>query len=301
VKPWLEGDNMIDTVHEIAPLLGASSLAWLAYYLTRRVRIRRGIERHLQDFYASSTHPSDSRTDQFGTRLTGHLPFSLAPWEGHLKWAQHGGYFKDWSTGRLVFRALLYACLGMGMLLVNPSAAALLVPLAAMLYPFISVRAKANTVRKRVVRNLPELATLVAAEMSAGTSPEQAIQRAALLPGPANLLLREFLREARREGRPLFGHTPIRGALVEACSQADLPELTAFASQLDLVAEKGMAGATLMNEVARTLSREYRAKLDREVEKLNGRLMLATAVFFFIPFVLVILGSFIAPVMAIFR
>ena len=56
-----------------------------------------------------------------------------------------------------------------------------------------------------------------------------------------------------------------------------------------------------MNEVARTLGREYRSRLDSQVEKLNGRLMLATAVFFFIPFVLIILGSFIAPVMAIFK
>jgi Flp pilus assembly protein TadB len=292
---------MIESLHVIAPLIGAFSLAWLAYYLSKQVRIRRGIERHLQDFYASSTHPSASRADQFGERLAGQLPFSLAPWGGHLQWAQRGGHFRAWSVGRLVFRSLLYGSTGMSMLLLNPSPAALLVPLAAMLYPFVSVRAKANTVRRQVVRSLPELATLVAAEMSAGTSPEQAIQRAAQLPGSANLLVREFLREARREGRPLFGHKPVRGALVEACSQAGLPELTAFAAQLDLVAGKGLAGATLMNEVARTLSREYRARLDREVEKLNGRLMLATAVFFFIPFVLVILGSFIAPVMAIFK
>jgi Flp pilus assembly protein TadB len=292
---------MTESLRVIAPFLGASSLAWLAYYLSKRVRIQRGIERHLQDFYASSAHASASRADQFGERLVGQLPFSLAAWGGHLQWAQRGGHFRAWSMGRLVFRSLLYGSSGMSILLINPSPAALLVPLAAMLYPFVSVRAKANTVRRQVVRSLPELATLVAAEMSAGTSPEQAIQRAAQLPGSANLLLREFLREARRESRPLFGHKPVRGALVEACSQADLPELTTFAAQLDLVAGKGLAGATLMNEVARTLSREYRARLDREVEKLNGRLMLATAVFFFIPFVLVILGSFIAPVMAIFK
>lgn len=66
------------------------------------------------------------------------------------------------------------------------------------------------------------------------------------------------------------------------------------------MAEKGVAGAMLMNEVARTLGREYRSRLDSEVEKLNGKLMLATAVFFFIPFVLVILGSFMVPVMSIF-
>jgi len=136
--------------------------------------------------------------------------------------------------------------------------------------------------------------------MSAGVSPEQAVQRAAALPGPLAGLLADVLAYSRRIGCPLFGRKPVRGALVEVFSQADLPELTAFAAQLDLVAEKGVAGAALMNEVARTLGREYRARLDSEVEKLNGRLMLATAVFFFIPFVLVILGSFMAPVMALF-
>jgi Flp pilus assembly protein TadB len=292
---------MIASLRLISPILGATSLAWLAYFLSTHLRIHRGAERHLHDFYASPTSSSPTRTDRLGERLAGHLPFSLEAWKGQLQWARRGGHFSGWSVGRLVFRALLYGSFGMLILLINPSPASLLVPLVAMLYPFISLRAKASTARRRVVRSLPELATLVAAEMSAGTSPEQAIARAAGLPGPANLLLAEFLREARREGLPLFGHNPVRGALVEACSQAGLPELTAFAAQLDLVAGKGLAGASLMNDVARTLGREYRAHLEREVEKLNGRLMLATAVFFFIPFVLVILGSFIAPVMAIFR
>jgi tight adherence protein C len=88
---------------------------------------------------------------------------------------------------------------------------------------------------------------------------------------------------------------------VEVFTQANLPELVSFAVQLDMVADKGVSGALLMNEVARTLGREYRSRLESEVEKLNGRLMLATAAFFFIPFVLVILGSLIAPVMAVFR
>ena len=73
---------------------------------------------------------------------------------------------------------MLYASLSACVLLANPSPAALFIPLGAAAYPFLSLRAKANTVRKRVIRSLPELATLVAAEMSAGTSPDQALQRA---------------------------------------------------------------------------------------------------------------------------
>ncbi len=260
------------------------------------------VGRGLEDFYASVGNDQKValRGEQIGNRVAERLPFSLDAWIEQLHWAQRGGYFKGWGIGRLVFTAMIYAGIDALVLLVDPAPVSLLVPLGAVAYPFISVRAKANTVRKRVVRGLPEVAALVAAEMSAGVSPDQAVQRAAVLPGPLTSLLSDVLAYSRSAGRPLFGRKPVRGALVEVFSQADLPELLSFAAQLDLVAEKGVAGAMLMNEVARTLGREYRSRLDSEVEKLNGKLMLSTAVFFFIPFVLVILGSFMAPVMAIF-
>jgi tight adherence protein C len=293
---------MADTLRLVAPFLGAGTLALVVYFLAGSLNLKPKVGRGLEDFYASAGNEQKaaSRGEQIGNRVAERLPFSLDTWEEHLRWAQRGGYFKGWGIGRLVFTAMIYAGVGALVLLVNPAPASLLVPLGAAAYPFISVRAKSNTVRKRVVRGLPEVAALVAAEMSAGVSPDQAVQRASVLPGPLTGLLSDVLAYSRSAGRPLFGRKPVRGALVEVFAQADLPELLAFAAQLDLVAEKGVAGATLMNEVARTLGREYRSRLDSEVEKLNGKLMLATAVFFFIPFVLVILGSFMAPVMAIF-
>ena len=293
---------MTDTLRLIAPFLGAGTLALVAFFLAGSLRVRPKVGRGLEDFYASAGNEQQaaSRGEQIGNRVAERLPFSLETWEEHLHWAQRGGYFKGWGIGRLVFTAMIYAGVGACVLLVNPAPVSLLVPLGAAAYPFISVRAKANTVRKRVARGLPEVAALVAAEMSAGVSPDQAVQRAAVLPGPLTSLLSDVLAYSRSAGRPLFGRKPVRGALVEVFSQADLPELLSFAAQLDLVAEKGVAGAMLMNEVARTLGREYRSRLDSEVEKLNGKLMLATAAFFFIPFVLIILGSFMAPVMAIF-
>lgn len=293
---------MADTLRLVAPFLGAGTLALVVYFLAGSLNLQPKVGRGLEDFYASAGNEQKaaSRGEQIGNRVAERLPFSLDTWEEHLRWAQRGGYFKGWGIGRLVFTAMIYAGVGALVLLVNPAPASLLVPLGAAAYPFISVRAKANTVRKRVVRGLPEVAALVAAEMSAGVSPDQAVQRASVLPGPLTGLLSDVLAYSRSAGCPLFGRKPVRGALVEIFAQADLPELMAFAAQLDLVAEKGVAGATLMNEVARTLGREYRSRLDSEVEKLNGKLMLATAVFFFIPFVLVILGSFMMPVMAIF-
>lgn len=286
----------------IAPFLAAGALAFIAYSLVGSLSFRPRLARGLSDFYttAGSGQPVTSSSERIGGQIASKLPISLAAWEEHLRWAQRGGFFTGWGIGRLVFTATLYGTAGAAVLLINPAPISFLLPLGAAAYPFISVRAKANTVRKRVVRGLPEVAALVAAEMSAGISPEQAMQRASILPGPLSGLLAEVIAHSRNAGRPLFGRKPIRGALVETFAQAQLPELMAFAAQLDLVAEKGVAGAALMNEVARTLGREYRARLESEVEKLNGRLMLATAVFFFIPFVLIILGSFMMPVMQIF-
>jgi Flp pilus assembly protein TadB len=293
---------MIQTLRSISPFLCALTMGWFAYYLVKNLRLHPKVGRLLEDFYASAgnTQTPTSRSEQIGDRIAQRLPISFDPWEAHLKWAQRGGYFSGWGIGRLVFMAFVYASLGACTLIANPAPISLLIPILAAGYPFLSVRAKANTVRKRVIRSLPELATLVAAEMAAGVSPDQALQRAAALPGPVSGLLSDVFAYSRSKGCPLFGRKPVRGALVEVFSQADLPELTSFSVQLDLVAEKGVAGSQLMSEVARTLSREYRSRLDSEVEKLKGRLMLATAVFFFIPFVLIILGSFIAPVMAIF-
>jgi Flp pilus assembly protein TadB len=294
---------MTETLSLIAPYLSASCLAWLAYYLVSNLRFRSKAGRLLGEFYAAAGNrkPITSRGEQIGNKIAELLPFSLDTWEEHLKWAHRGGYYKDWGIGRLVFMAMLYASLSAWVLLANPSPASMLIPIGAAAYPFLSVRAKANTVRRRVIRSLPELATLVAAEMSAGISPDQAIQRISAIPGILSGLLSEALNYSRHAGHPLFSRKPVPGALVEVFSQANLPELISFATQFDLVAGKGVAGALLMNQLARTLSREYRSRLDSEVEKLNSQLMLATAVFFFIPFVLVILGSFISPVLAIFK
>jgi Flp pilus assembly protein TadB len=286
----------------LGTLLAAFALALFTYTLARLFTMRPRLARGLADFYAAAGTPQmpASRGERFGAWVLERLPFSFDAWEAHLQWAQRGGCYTGWGMARLLSTAILLGAGAAAFWFINPAPAGLLLPIAATAYPFISVRARANTTRKRVVRSLPEAASLVAAEVAAGISPEQALERATVLPGPLSGLLEEAIGLSRRAGRPLFGRRPVRGLLVEVFTQAGLPELLAFAVQLDLVAEKGVAGASLMNEVAQTLSREYRARLEAEVEKLNGRLVLATAVFFFIPFVAIILGAFFLPVMQIF-
>jgi len=184
--------------------------------------------------------------------------------------------------------------------LINPAPMAFLLPVGAFAYPLVRLRSKANTVRKRVFRTLPETAALIAAELAAGTAPDVAVSRAGAIPGPLSVLLREAVEASRSTGKPLFSRKPITGTLVEVMAQSGLPALHAFGSQLDLVASKGVAGAVLMAEIARTLGQEYRAKLQSEVEKLDSRLVLVVALFFFVPFVALLLFAALGPVLAIF-
>ena len=162
------------------------------------------------------------------------------------------------------------------------------------------VRSKANLVRRQVIRALPETAALVAAEISAGSPPEAALLRATELPGPLSGLLTDAVAHARKTGRPLFSRMPVRGALVEVFDASRLPELRAFALQIDEVTGKGIDSADLMNDIARLLAREYRERVMTEKEKLGGKLTTAVAFFFFFPAVLLILAAFLIPMIQMF-
>ncbi len=244
--------------------------------------------------------PKDRR-EEIGTRVGGMLPISLSQWQNHLEWAQRGGYYTGQKFAGIVFNACLYAGGSLLVVLVRPVPVLFLLPVLAFIFPLFAMRSKANAVRKKAVRGLPEMASLVAAEVSAGTPPEQAILRAAELPGPLSGLLGEAVSHARQTGRPLFSRKPVAGALVEVFARTELPALRAFAMQIDEVAGKGVDSAALMNDAARSLAREYRERVMTEKEKLGGRLTSLVAFHFFFPAVLLILMAFLMPMIAVFQ
>ncbi len=284
---------------EISTWLFPLSLALLAWGVAQNVRFGGGkAARALTDYYAERTEKK-SRQEEIGEIVAGKL-LSVRTWEDHLRWAQRGGQYLGQSLGGVVFQGLLFAGLSLLVVLVNPAPVSFLLPVGAFAYPLVRLRSKANTVRKRVFRTLPETAALIAAELAAGTAPDVAVARAAAIPGPLSVLLREAVEVSRSSGRPLFSRKPISGALVEVMGASGIPALHAFGSQLDLVASKGVVGSALMAEIARALGQEYRAKLQSEVEKLPPRLVLVVALFFFVPFVALLLFAALGPVLAIF-
>lgn len=287
---------------DAAQILMPLSFALLIWGVTSNLNLRLGrgkASKALSDYYAERAGERKTRQEVIGEAVAGKL-LSLKTWQDHLKWAQRGGQYVGQSLGGVVFQGLLFAALGALVLLVNPAPAAFLVPAGAFAYPLVRLRSKANTVRKRVFRTLPETAALIAAELAAGTAPDVAVARASAIPGALSVLLGEAVETSRSTGRPLFSRKPISGTLVEVMRESGVPALHAFGSQLDLVASKGVAGAALMSEIARALGQEYRAKLQSEVEKLDSRLTLVVAMFFFVPFVALLLFAALGPILAVF-
>lgn len=285
---------------EVAQVLIPLSLAMLVWGVTQNVRVGGGrATKALNEFYAERVQKSKSRGEEIGEAVAGKL-LSLKTWENHLRWAQRGGQYVGQSLGGIVFQGLLFAGLAALLIPLNPAVITFLLPVGAFAYPLVRLRSKANTVRKRVFRTLPETAALIAAELAAGTAPDVAVARAAAIPGALSALLLEAVELSRATGRPLFSRKPIGGTLMDVLGSSGIPALHAFGSQLDLVASKGVAGTELMSEIARALSVEYRARLQSEVEKLDSRLVLMVAFFFFVPFVVLLLVAALGPILAIF-
>lgn len=284
---------------EMTQVLIPLSFALLVWGVAQNVKVGGGrAAKALNDYYAERTEKK-TKQEAIGEAVAGKL-LSVKTWEDHLRWAQRGGQYIGRSLGGVVFQGLLFAGLSALLIPVNPAPVSFLLPVGAFAYPLVRLRSKANTVRKRVFRTLPETAAMIAAELAAGTAPDVAVARAAAIPGPLSALLREAVELSRTTGKPLFSRQPITGTLMEVLGGSGIPALHAFGSQLDLVAGKGVAGAALMGEIARALSVEYRAILQSEVEKLDGRLVLVVALFFFAPFVALLLFAALSPILAVF-
>ena len=285
------------TPQYVLPWFAAGALAWAIYYLLRNIRIEQGTTRSLRH-YQRETRPGIS--EKIGQQMLKNLPFSWATWANHLRWAQRGGYYAGQSLGYLLGLSLLYALGSLLVLVLNPAPVFLLVPVLAFFYPLLAMRGKATRVKRQLERTLPEIAALIAAEVSAENTPEQALLRSRSLPGPFAAVMEEVSVHMSKTGLPLFSRKPVQGALVEVLQATELPALRAFGAQLDLVARQGVDQTMLMNDLARGLAREYHERVMVEKEQLGGKLTTRVAFFFFFPTVAILLMAFLIPMIQMF-
>ena len=201
--------------------------------------------------------------------------------EADRRWLALSG--EDYHPARVYGLAGALGLAGLLFYLWSPSLLSLLFFAGLVYYPFFHVRQKANAVREEVRRAIPDLAVFMAAEMAAGASVSTALERAVAWGGPVARIVQEAAGESRRSGRPLFGRRGTPGVFVETARRYDLPELVAFAAQVDMTAAKGSQGPELMEALAQTQIIEFKNRLLREAEALDGKAMPLAIFFFFVP------------------
>jgi tight adherence protein C len=284
------------TTQLVIVLVAGAGAALIVYLVTSSMSVEQSTSRRLGRF--AGTVPA-GLTEEIGGTLLRFYKRDTGGISGNLDWAQLGGHFAGWGLDTVIGRCAIFGGgAALAVFLAAPGNWLFIVGigLLAGYYPILQVNGRADDVRKQVGREVPEVAALVAAELAAGNAPDTAIERAAQLPGPLGALLARALAESRSSGRPLFSRKPVRGTLVELLLGSGLSQLTAFGAQLDLVAAKGVAGAEMMADISRAISREYFEYVMSAAERLEGNLVVPSSVFFFLPFTLAVL----LPVMTSF-
>lgn len=273
----------------------AGMIALLVYFFSGQFTIEKSAGKRVREMVDSG---ANSLFDRGGERITKKMKSGfLGSWKRSLYWAQVSGEYVSWTVGGMVARGLAAsAAVAILVLLFGlPIYSWLLVPFGLFM-PYMLVNGKASETRKLVKRLLPETATVIAAEMDAGSTAGQAIGRAGELPGPLGIVISDAVSQSRQSERAMFSRGASKGVLMEELSQHEMPELSRFAMQLDRVAAKGVDAPRIMVEIARGLAREYKSQIQQTASNMDNELLIPMTLFFFLPFIV----SILVPVMVSF-
>ena len=272
----------------------AAIASWVVYYIAENITFEKSAAARVRQMI---TDRSSTIFDRDGQKAAAKLGISLESWKSTLNWAQIGGSYLNWSVGGIFARGLMMAsAVVIAIFLFRLPVIAWLLALILFFMPFLQIRGQANKTRKQVKRLLPETATVIAAEMDAGSTAGQAIERAAELPGPLGKILMDAVSQVRQSNRAMFSRGQSKGILLEKLEEHQLIELNRFAMQLDRVAAKGVDAPRIMVEIARGLAREYRSQVQQTAANMDTELLMPMTLFFFLPFMVVIL----APILTAF-
>ena len=274
-------------------LLGAAGGAYLLYWAGKAVQkriIRQSVGGSF-DAFLGETSPASGLQAQVGEHIARNLPFSTDFIADDLTWAQRDGKYLSESAASILFQATLGALAGGAyLLLFGPSLAGFLAPFVGAALPVVRLHEAAEAARSRLRDSVATIAIMISAEMSAGASAEQAIQRAADLPGLLGSFLSDAVELSRSGGRPLIKRGNMPGTFSDVCAKSGVRELRVLASQLDLVADVGVDAADRMAEVAKSVLSEQKNAINDKVQQLEDKLAVMVGLFFFAPSWFALLG-----------
>jgi pilus assembly protein TadC len=282
--------NISENVYQqIVIVAAALFFAFVIWYLASQIKITRSkVERRMQKFLEDE---EVSVFDKWGDKYLSR--FTITGIEHNLMWAKRSGKFKTWTSSGILMRCILYGLAAYVVFMQNFGISMISVAITAgvALYPILQVRGEAESVQRQVSRMLPEVATLIAVEMRAGSSMDTALSRVAEMPTTIGRLFREALAEQSRTNRPLWSSGSAIGVFVDYMNKqaaSGMPQLQRFAKQLDRVSGKGVDSPRVIAKVAEGFSREYKATVTKAAATLDTKLVFPIMIFYFMPFLLAI-------------
>jgi Flp pilus assembly protein TadB len=199
-----------------------------------------------------------------------------------LYFAQLVGKWANWNEIQLTSLrvALALGIFILGLLVYDNLIPSLLAALLGWQIPVIMVGGVARRVRRRFQAQLPEFIQLVAAQMAAGVSLEEALRRTAQTESLAAKWMQHVLQMS--QGRVVFTQ------LQKEAQASYLPDLIGLSVQLEFV-RLGTAQQELMAQMASRIAAEYAAGAEQRAERVGAELVIPMVLFYFLPFLAVIL------------
>lgn len=217
-----------------------------------------------------------------------------------LYWAQLAGRWVGWSVAEV---AALHAALTLGgamvgVLLGRGSWITLAgIPVAVpLVFNLVYLRAPSRRAHRQFSAELPELVALVAAEVAAETTLQEAVARVSRGPGLGAAWFRQAVMHGA--GRSLFTEADETGALLEEALASGAREIIMFVRALDNIKRRGTGARELLGQIARDTASRFIGAAQLRAEKVGADLILPMIFFFFLPYIVVILTVMAGPVLS---
>ncbi|GEM_PF-3430431 len=208
-----------------------------------------------------------------------------------LYWAHRAGKWEGWRSIDVWGLSLLAGTTG-ALLITLLSGSVLYGGMAGLLlffYPTQKLDTDYQKVVNEVLRELPGAMHNVALVVESGASIEEALRRVSVRKSAFSSWLRGVLSKGAVE--PIFSNprVGVKGALLKEAERSGSEELVFMAVQLDLIYQRGTNIWELLDELALKVSEKRWKRMEEKVEGLENKLTLVVTIFFFLPYVVLIL------------
>jgi Flp pilus assembly protein TadB len=199
-----------------------------------------------------------------------------------LYFAQLVGKWEGWDAVQLTSLRVAAAIGAMilGLVVYDNLLPSVIAALVAWQIPGMLLSGVSRRVRRRFQAQLPEFIQLVAAQMAAGVSLEEALRRTAQTESLVAKWMHHVLQMS--QGRVVFTQ------FQKEAEASYLPDLIGLSVQLEFV-RLGTAQQELMAQMASRIAAEYAAGAEQRAERVGAELVIPMVLFYFLPFIAMIL------------